>query len=639
MIFYNKDFVTTTSRVTPDGKYPEWYLPPGYRVEFDPNSGNDQDLMSQNKDFCFFASTERYMTWSQLPTSDEDDGSLAILGTATLDYSGNEHVVVYMARFKWEGSSLVQLSWLRDVYQFSEVVPNHQSIVDNKMAFAFWNAKIEQVWAFDDNNTDNNFTISNQNSLVGTFAFCNVFNQELSWDTSNVTDMGAMFNGASVFNKPVNFNTSNVTNMRDMFNGAKAFNKPVNFNTSNVTNMGYMFYEAEEFDQPVNFNTSNVTNMRNMFRSAKAFNSPVNFTDTSNVNDMSYMFYEAEEFDQPINFNTANVNYMAGMFASAYKFNSPVNFIDTSNVLSMYSMFRDAYEFNKPLNFDTSNVTDMAQMFYDARVFNQNISSWCVENILDKPTDFDTNSGFENQSSDQPRWGVLCSDINVNGAKHYFVSSRTVTASDLPASSVSGLTLVGNTNGGYLYSATFNWDNTAWKNLSWLVDVRKFAGNKITNGKLAFVNSPATQFTALPDLDTSDLTDMEGMFYNCENFNQSINFDARNVTDMNNMFSQAYEFNSPLILTNTGSVTSMNAMFYGTIAFNQPLDFDTSSVNDMNLMFVSARAFDQDISDWCVPLIPSKPSDFDNYSGFENQTAKQPQWGVDCGFIGPPPPG
>ena len=96
MTFYNKDFVTTTSRVTPDGTYPSWYLPPGYRVEFNPNNQQDENLMSENQDHCFFASTERYMTWSQLPTSDQENDSLEILGTATLDYSTTEDVFVYM---------------------------------------------------------------------------------------------------------------------------------------------------------------------------------------------------------------------------------------------------------------------------------------------------------------------------------------------------------------------------------------------------------------------------------------------------------------------------------------------------------------------------------------------------------------
>jgi len=34
------------------------------------------------------------------------------------------------------------------------------------------------------------------------------------------------------------------------------------------------------------------------------------------------------------------------------------------------------------------------------------LSNWCVNNISTKPSVFDTNSGFENQTSLQPQWGT-----------------------------------------------------------------------------------------------------------------------------------------------------------------------------------------------------------------------------------------
>jgi surface protein len=49
-------------------------------------------------------------------------------------------------------------------------------------------------------------------------------------------------------------------------------------------------------------------------------------------------------------------------------------------------------------------------------------------------------------------------------------------------------------------------------------------------------------------------------------------------------------------------------------------------------MFSGASAFDQNLSQWCVSKITSKPYEFDKNSAFENQSAKQPQWG-ECPVI------
>jgi len=47
----------------------------------------------------------------------------------------------------------------------------------------------------------------------------------------------------------------------------------------------------------------------------------------------------------------------------------------------------------------------------------------------------------------------------------------------------------------------------------------------------------------------------------------------------------------------------------------------------MYAMFYGASAFDQDLSQWCVSKITSKPKRFDLDSAFEDQDEKQPQWG------------
>jgi hypothetical protein len=47
----------------------------------------------------------------------------------------------------------------------------------------------------------------------------------------------------------------------------------------------------------------------------------------------------------------------------------------------------------------------------------------------------------------------------------------------------------------------------------------------------------------------------------------------------------------------------------------------------MNGMFKDAKAFNQDLSAWCVKDISSLPTDFNTGAGFTNFTYQEPQWG------------
>ena len=214
----------------------------------------------------------------------------------------------------------------------------------------------------------------------------------------------------------------------------------------------------------------------------------------------------------------------------------------------------------------------------------------------------------------------------------------------------------------YTYEADFDWDNRVDnKYLSWLVDVLEFKNNKLKTGYYAFYGTPAAELTALPDLDTSNLTNMSGMFSGCSLFNQPLdNWDTSNVEVMdymfyvndtfdqplNNwntsklrttkaMFERALVFDQPLNNWDTSNVTSMKEMFRNATSFNQPLNnWNTSSVINNNFgmvsMFNGAKSFNQDISNWCVEQFDSKPGSFDLNSGFEGQTARQPQWRQEC---------
>ena len=98
----------------------------------------------------------------------------------------------------------------------------------------------------------------------------------------------------------------------------------------------------------------------------------------------------------------------------------------------------------------------------------------------------------------------------------------------------------------------------------------------------------------LSNFDTSEVTNMEGMFYGMSNLTtlDLSNFDTSKVTNMGNMFSSMTNLTSlNLSSFNTSKVTDMSFMFYG-IPNLTSLDlsnFDTSKTTKMSFMFYGMR--------------------------------------------------
>lgn len=187
---------------------------------------------------------------------------------------------------------------------------------------------------------------------------------------------------------------------------------------------------------------------------------------------------------------------------------------------------------------------------------------------------------------------------------------------------------------------------------------------------------------AIGHWDTSRVTDMHGMFYRSE-FNQPIGgWDTSNVTWTSYMFAES-PFNQPIGGWDTGNVTAMDQMFLGTTfdrpigswdtskvtttwgmfmdsTFNQPIGrWDTRNVSDFGTMFAGstfnrpiggwdvrsassmegmfqyARAFNQDLSTWCVPGLTEEPPEFARDT--VAWTLPHPPWGS-CGRTDSLPP-
>ena len=68
-------------------------------------------------------------------------------------------------------------------------------------------------------------------------------------------------------------------------------------------------------------------------------------------------------------------------------------------------------------------------------------------------------------------------------------------------------------------------------------------------------------------------------------------FDTSQVTDMSGMFAGASSFNQPIGQWKTNQVTNMSLMFHGASSFNQPIgQWETNQVTQMNGMFLGASS-------------------------------------------------
>ena len=156
------------------------------------------------------------------------------------------------------------------------------------------------------------------------------------------------------------------------------------------------------------------------------------------------------------------------------------------------------------------------------------------------------------------------------------------------------------------------------------------------DANLAYTFSGATSFNSdISNWDTSNVTTMEGIFYDADAFNQDISqkevtvngvtytaWDTSNVTNMINMFSGAIAFNQNINNWETSSVTTMRNMFKGATAFNQPIGtWDVSSVTDMYGLFDNADSFNQNLSNWNTSSVTNMGYMFAANLVFNNNSA------------------
>ena len=215
-------------------------------------------------------------------------------------------------------------------------------------------------------------------------------------NTSEVKDMSGMFAGCAALTSVdlSKFNTSEVKDMSGMFSGCFALTNLdlSSFKTSNVTNMSYMFRGCSALTSLdlKSFNTSNVMNMSHMFNDCSALKSlDLKYFNTSNVTNMETMFGNCSALTSLnlSSFNTSNVTEMDFMFIGCSRLASlNLSSFNTSNVTNMDGMF-DACSSLISLdlkNFNTEKVTNMTQMFYYCKSLTSlDLSGFNTEKVKD----------------------------------------------------------------------------------------------------------------------------------------------------------------------------------------------------------------------------------------------------------------
>ena len=398
-------------------------------------------------------------------------------------------------------------------------------------------------------------------------------------------------------------NTEKVTNMSRMFYYCSKLTSfdVSKFNTVNVTNMGRMFYNCQTLPSldVTKFNTSKVSDMNGMFYNCLKLTSlDVTNFNTANVTDMNCMFFGCSSLPSldVTKFNTANVTNMSNMFNNCLKLTSlDVTNFNTAKVTDMSYMFSNCVSLTSLYltNFNTEEVTNMKRMFSGCQALTTIYASSKfvtpqVSNSSDMFYKCEKLKGEEEWTNDKAtdktyakiEGGYFSGGIPrvkyADGTLTFFLTSKE--------------TLGENEYGIYGGLGTPDWVfNNA--NVTKVVFDPAFANARPTNCKEWFQGCvKLTSIEGIEYLNTSQVTDMHNMFYNCFNLQTTdfSGFDTRKVKDMSNMFYNCGSLKSLDISNfNTSEVTDMRHMFYHCIGLKS-LDlshFNTSKVSNMISMF------------------------------------------------------
>ncbi len=449
-------------------------------------------------------------------------------------------------------------------------------------------------------------------SFYETFRLCKIVTTlDLSgFNTSNAKSMKGMFQGcyqlASL--NISSFDTANVTNMENMFSACHSIAELdlAHFNTSKVTDMSFMFSVVDGAKPSLtklnisNFDTSNVKEMNQMFiRNSKLTSLDLISFDTSNVTTMEYMFsgcsslerifahskrwnigkvtISTEMFNRCVsikggNGTTYNSNYVDVTYAHIDGLNGLPGYLTED--AKIFAVYGDAYDEDGNSLGKSFNIYNRVLPVGEERI---TLSGGAYQEI----DSFYTN--FDDRIYSNPKKTPWANDaLDVKAVRVVDRISPTSTT-------------------------------------CWFADVYQYGVANNDSDLSTYSKFSNCTSMDLANLDTSNVTDMKYMFYNCSKLPtlDLSNFDTSNVTSMRLMFSGCKKLTSTDLVDsfNTGNVTDMRNMFSSCESLTA-LDFsgfDTRNVTQISRMFSSAKSLTSlDLRSFDTSKVTDMTQMFDN---------------------------
>ncbi len=411
------------------------------------------------------------------------------------------------------------------------------------------------------------------------------------FDTSGVTSMASMFNNCnSVTGLDVSgFDTSCVMDMSSMFSGCGSVTSldVSGFNTENVYSMGSMFSNCSLVStlNVSGFDTALVQSMGSMFNGCSSLTAvDVSGFDTSNVITMDYMFNNCINLSSVdvSGFDTTTVTSMTSMFRSCTGITGlDLSSFDTAALTNTADMFNSCANLEKIEVSDAWNmnfVVSHARMFNGCKKIIGEIGTPYNSGKLDKSyahVDTEDNNGYLWYKADTQHWvndGVCfksCPSSSatllsaVTAAENIKVFTKYNGTDEQAQTIIDGGTAVRIDDRSVETYAIYAWNNSG--TIYWWANTDKVYMAGGSSSMFAGLTNCTT--INLTGIDTSHMTSMTNMFYNCQkltNLTLGAGFDTSSVKSMRSMFQGCSALTNLNISSfDVSEVITMESMFSG----------------------------------------------------------------------------
>lgn len=399
-------------------------------------------------------------------------------------------------------------------------------------------------------------------------------------------------------------------------------------NTSQVTNMQYMFQNCESLEalDLSTFNTENVTNMYGMFESCKSLKSlNLSSFNTSKVNYMGSMFHDCESLTalNLSSFNTENISDYEYMFHCCKSLTAlDLSSFNSKEILNTSCMFTGciALKTIDISSFDTSKTTDMPSMFSECSALETIYASsaFTTDNVTNDSFMFSNCRKLKN--FDESNSGKTHAHIGEGG---YFTVAPAWVRFDAATGTLTFQCSSAKTDADTDFFLNEGSDEPGWyqtksADIKTVVFKRNFRDARPTTCSLWFGScTNLTSIEGLENLNTSDVTSMDHMFYKCEKLRalDLSGFNTEKVEDMSDMFSNCKNLETlNLSSFRTNNLTNMSEMFLecNKIAQLDLSGFNTSGVKALDQVFKNCQALESlDLSSFDTKLVTVMSSLFE----------------------------